>query len=217
MSTVFVAGSIAIKKLDPVAQVRLVNIIELGHHVLVGDADGADTAIQQFLHESGARNVTVYCVGGRPRNNLGDWPINSVATYHKPGSRAYFTAKDIEMAKDADVGLMIWDAKSTGTLSNVIELLTRKRNSTVFINKDKAFHKVVKVADLESLVAHMADASRLKADTKIGLLDKIATLRSRELQSRILLCKEEAAALANQATATSAKQSVDSAIEPAAT
>ena len=29
------------------------------------------------------------------------------------------------MAKDADYGLMIWDAKSAGTLSNLIELLIR--------------------------------------------------------------------------------------------
>jgi hypothetical protein len=186
MTTVFIAGSITIKKLDPMVQVRLVNIIELGHQVIVGDADGADTAIQQFLHESGATKVTVYCVGGQPRNNLGSWPVNNVTTYHKPGSRAYFTAKDIEMSKDADVGLMIWDAKSTGTLSNVIELLTRKRNSTVFVNKEKAFHKVVSVADLEALVAHMAEPSRLKADTKIGLLEKMAALRSRELQAEIV-------------------------------
>lgn len=189
MTTVFIAGSITIKKLDPVAQVRLVNIVELGHQVIVGDADGADTAIQQFLHESGARHVTVYCVGGQPRNNLGGWPVNNVTTYHKPGSRAYFTAKDIEMAKDADVGLMIWDTKSTGTLSNVIELLNRKRNSTVFINKEKVFHKVVQVDDLEALVARMAEVSRLKADTKIGLMEKISALRSREQQTEILARK----------------------------
>jgi len=43
------------------------------------------------------------------------------------------------MAKDADVGLMIWDGKSTGTLSNIIELLTRKCNSKVFIHEEKVF------------------------------------------------------------------------------
>lgn len=210
MTTVFIAGSITIKKLNPMAQVSLVNIIELGHQVIVGDADGADTAIQQFLHESGAINVTVYCVGGQPRNNLGGWPVINVATYHKPGSRAYFTAKDIEMAKDADVGLMIWDGKSTGTLSNVIELLTRKCNSKVFINKEKVFHKVVKVADLETLVGYMADASRLKADTKIGLLEKIATLRSRELQAEILARKAQA-----EPTATATAMALDGGVAKA--
>ena len=46
------------------------------------------------------------------------------------------------MAEAADYGLMIWDAKSTGTLSNVIELLSRKKKSLVFVNKEKEF-KVV--------------------------------------------------------------------------
>lgn len=194
MTTVFIAGSITIKKLDTLVQISLMNIIELGHAVIVGDADGADTAIQQFLQESGTTNVTVYYVGSKPRNNLGGWPVNNIDTYHKPGSRAYFTAKDLEMAKDADVGLMVWDGKSTGTLSNVIELLTRKCNSKVFINKKKIFHKVVSAADLEALVAFMDDSARLKADTKIGLFDRIAALKSRELQVEILAAKARAKA-----------------------
>jgi len=43
------------------------------------------------------------------------------------------------MADVADYGLMIWDAKSTGTLSNVIELLKRKKKAVVFVNKEKTF------------------------------------------------------------------------------
>lgn len=193
MTTVFVAGSITIKHLDPMVQVRLMNILEMGYKVLVGDADGADSAVQRFLLENGASNVTVYCTGDKPRNNLGGWPINSVTTYHTPGSRAYFTAKDIAMAEAAKVGLMIWDVKSTGTLSNVAELLTRGKNALVFINNAKEFHKVVSVNDLEALVAHMADASRLKANTKMGLFDRIETLRAREKVAEILTSKAVAA------------------------
>lgn len=203
MTTVFIAGSITIKQLDPMAQVSLANIIEMGHRVIVGDADGADTAIQRFLHDGGASDVTVYCVGGRPRNNLGNWPVEHVATYQKAGSRAYFTAKDIEMAKHADFGLMIWDGKSTGTLSNVIELLTRKCYSKVYANREKMFHKVRKVADLEALVATMADAARLQADTKIGLFEKIAGLRSREQQAEIMARKEQAPSAAALGAAAS--------------
>ncbi len=192
MTTVFIAGSITIKHLDPLVQVRLMNIIEMKHEIIVGDADGADSSIQRFLLEGGAKNVTVYCSGDKPRNNLGNWPVNSVTTYHTQGSRAYFTAKDIAMAEAAKVGLMIWDAKSTGTLSNVTELLTRKKNALVFINKDKVFHKVVSVIDLEALVARMAAASRLKADTKIGLFERIKNLRSREQVAEILATRSVA-------------------------
>ena len=189
MPTVFVAGSITIKHLDLKVQERLMNIIVQEYPILVGDADGADTSIQQFLYENGARDVTVYCTGAIPRNNIGDWQVHSVTTYHKPGSRAYFTAKDIEMTEAADHGLMIWDAKSTGTLSNVIELLTRKKSALVFINKAKEFHKVICVADLDDLVARMADTARLKANTKIDLFERVNVLRSREQQFAILAAK----------------------------
>ncbi len=168
------------------------NIIVQEHPILVGDADGADTSIQQFLYENGARHVTVYCTGTMPRNNVGNWEVHSVTTYHKPGSRAYFTAKDIAMTVAADHGLMIWDTKSTGTLSNVIELLSARKNSLIFINKEKAFHKVLCVTDLAKLVARMTDSARIKADTKIGLLERIDELQSREQQFAILATKAAA-------------------------
>jgi glutamine synthetase type III len=75
--------------------------------------------------------------------------------------------------------------------------LTRKHNSKVFINKEKVFHKVVKVADLEALVTHMTDTARLKADTKIDLFEKIDALRSRELQAEILARKAQVEPTAN--------------------
>ncbi len=38
------------------------------------------------------------------------------------------------MARNSDYGLMIWDCKSTGTLSNVIELLRDRKKTVVFAN-----------------------------------------------------------------------------------
>jgi hypothetical protein len=32
------------------------------------------------------------------------------------------------MARDSDYGPMVWDCKSTGTLTNVIELLEKRRS-----------------------------------------------------------------------------------------
>ncbi|VVQ26862.1 hypothetical protein PS943_00084 [Pseudomonas fluorescens] len=81
------------------------------------------------------------------------------------------------MAEAADYGLMIWDAKSTGTLSNVIELLSRKKKSLVFVNKEKAFKVVGSVSQLEELVAFMSDCAKRKADEKIKLFDRISLLK----------------------------------------
>ena len=162
MTTVFIAGSIKIKHLDRKFKERIDKIIASGIDLVVGDADGADTAIQTTLFEQGSSNTTVYCSGTRPRNNVGKWPIHSVTSDLAPGSRAYFTAKDLAMAEAADYGLMMWDATSTGTLSNVIELLGRKKKSVVFVNKSKEFMTVGDVAQLQTLVARMSEHARPK-------------------------------------------------------
>lgn len=81
------------------------------------------------------------------------------------------------MAEAAGYGLMIWDAKSTGTLSNVIELLSRKKKSLVFVNKEKEFKVVADVNQLEELITFMSDHAKQKANEKIKLFDRISLLK----------------------------------------
>lgn len=89
MSTVFVAGSMNIKRLDPKFVALLEKVVASEMEIVVGDADGADTSIQNFLHEAGASAVTVYCSGPQPRNNAGNWPVHSVLSDAKPGTRGF--------------------------------------------------------------------------------------------------------------------------------
>ena len=181
MTTVFIAGSIAIKKLHPLFKERLAKIVESDFDVVLGDADGADTSIQQALFDLKAEKVTVYCAGLKPRNNVGKWPVQQITSDAEPGSRAFFTAKDIKMASAADYGLMVWDTKSTGTLSNVLELLRLGRKSVVFVNKDKRFMNVCAVNQLDDLINVMSDTARYKAEDKIKLSQKIGSLRTPQL------------------------------------
>jgi hypothetical protein len=176
METVFIAGSIAISRLDPRVKERISKAVDAGLSIAVGDADGADTSIQQHLASINAEHVTVYCSGDRPRNNVGDWAVEHVYPDAAPGTRGYYTAKDVKMAEAADYGLMIWDAKSTGTLSNVLELLKARKKSVVFVNKAKAFVTVCDGASLERLLENMSDVAKTKADKKIGLASKLASL-----------------------------------------
>ena len=176
VETVFIAGSIAISRLDPRVKERISKAVNAGLCVAVGDADGADTSIQQHLASIKAERVTVYCSGDRPRNNVGDWMVEQVYSDATPGTRGYFTAKDLKMAAAANYGLMIWDAKSTGTLSNVIELLKAKKKSVVFINKATAFVTVSDGHSLEQLLENMSDVAKAKAERKISLSSKIAAL-----------------------------------------
>jgi len=176
MTTVFIAGSISISRLHEKVADRINKIVSSDFNVVVGDADGADTSIQECLQRYQARKVTVYCTGDSPRNNVAEWPVHRVVSKAKAGTRAYFTAKDLEMARDSDYGLMVWDCKSTGTLSNVIELLREKKKSVVFVNKNKDFVTISDKGGLECLVAFMSDHARAKADEKIGLAAKIASI-----------------------------------------
>ncbi len=86
------------------------------------------------------------------------------------------------MAEVADIGLMIWDTKSTGTLSNVIELLTRKKKSVVFVNKAKVFKNVATVEQLEELLSFMSEDAKQKADEKIRLFSRIDALKHEQIQ-----------------------------------
>lgn len=166
MTTVFIAGSISISRLHAKVQERINKIVSSNFNVVVGDADGADSSIQECLRNYQANNVTVYCTGETPRNNIADWPVHRVYSKAKVGSRAYFTAKDLEMARSSDYGLMIWDCKSTGTLSNVIELLRERKKSVVFINKDKDFVTISDISGLEHLLTFMSPHARTKAEEK---------------------------------------------------
>lgn len=80
------------------------------------------------------------------------------------------------MARHSDYGLMIWDCKSTGTLSNIIELLRENKNSAVFINDREDFITVADKGGFNHLLGFMSDHARQKAEEKIGLSAKLAEL-----------------------------------------
>ncbi len=207
MTTVFIAGSISISRLHEKVQERINNIVSSDLNVVVGDADGADTSIQQCLRDYHATKVTVYCTGDTPRNNVADWPVHRVHSKARAGSRAFFTAKDLEMARSSDYGLMVWDCKSTGTLSNVIELLKEKKKSVVFVNKNKDFVTIADKVGLDHLLHFMSEHARAKAEEKIGLSAKLAELNQEQFSLDISGDGQPSAAQADQ---------VDSAAEPIA-
>ncbi|GGX87751.1 hypothetical protein [Vogesella alkaliphila] len=186
---VFIAGSMNIKHLDPKVKERIDNIVAQDFEIVVGDAGGADTLVQWHLFNHGTTRTTVFCSGEQPRNNVGHWPVQYVETNHSKGSRAFFTAKDIRMAEVADIGLMIWDTRSTGTLSNVIELLARKKKSVVFVNKAKVFKNIGTIEQLEELLSYMSEYAKKKADEKIRLFDRINELKHEQMQ--IYVCNRQ--------------------------
>src|SRR5262249_42163772 len=123
VTKVFIGGSRRVSRLSADVKTRIDRIMEQGFPVRVGDANGADKAVQQYLQRRGYKGVEVFCSGGECRNNLGMWPVRAVATGHARKDFDYYAAKDEQMAQEASVGLMIWDGKRAGTLANVARLL----------------------------------------------------------------------------------------------
>lgn len=173
MNKIFISGSMRIKRLDTKVKERIDNIIDSDFSILLGDADGVDASIQELLNSKGYTKVTIFCSGNKVRNIIGRWNVEKVPTDYHENTRLFFTAKDIQMAKKCDYGFMVWDSKSTGTLSNVYELLSQGKKSLVFVNKLKTFIKVCKVTDFEELVSVMSTSAFEKADKKIQLKKKL--------------------------------------------
>jgi adenine-specific DNA-methyltransferase len=107
------------------------NVISRKHDVVVGDANGADKAVQKYFHDAAYEKVTVFS-SGMPRNNLGAWKTREVTPPKSVKGFQFYAAKDREMAREADVGLMIWDGKSSGTVLNVLRLMRAGKNAVLF-------------------------------------------------------------------------------------
>jgi hypothetical protein len=158
MHSVFVAGSRALPKLNTPVKERLDNIVKQNFTVLVGDANGADKAVQRYLAERRYEHVVVYCMDAC-RNNIGNWPTHPHTA--KPGlrrDRQYYGIKDLAMAKDAGCGFMIWDGRSKGTLTNIINLVNAEKKVLLYSAPKRHFFTLRTVDDL----ARALNASGIK-------------------------------------------------------
>ncbi|WP_295093473.1 hypothetical protein [Ruminococcus sp.] len=117
----FLGGSKTITKLKDEAIAAIDELCAARAHILVGDCFGADKLIQEYLTYINYTNVTVYVSGYKIRNNVGVFPVKYIECERLDGYE-FYKQKDIAMADDADVGLMLWDGKTRGTEQNIIYL-----------------------------------------------------------------------------------------------
>ncbi len=150
MTVVFVGGSRMARLTEPV-RIRFSRIVADGYRVVVGDANGIDKAVQDYLASQGYTDVLVYCSGDSPRNNLGSWPIRSIEVGRKTRDRKFYAAKDRAMASEASHGLMVWDGESVGTLQNVLRLLRQGKPVVLYETRARAFRNLKVIADWEAL------------------------------------------------------------------
>ena len=169
MTKVFIPGSRHLSRLNADVKHRIDAIIEKGFTVLVGDANGADKAVQRYLADKHYQHVIVHCMEGNCRNNVGNWSARQVPS--PPGARgfAYYSIKDKAMVDDADYALMLWDGESKGTLNSVINMVRQNKPAVVYLAPKKAFQNVRSSDDLTLLLSNCDTASVRRFERELGL------------------------------------------------
>jgi hypothetical protein len=155
VTKVFVGGSRRITRLDAEVLRRLDRVVEKRLPVVIGDANGADKAVQRYLSERKFEMVEVFSADASPRNNVGGWPVCVIRPEHSRKDFDYYAVKDRAMAAVATVGLMLWDGQSRGTLMNVLRLADRRKPVVVYIQPRKGFVDVRNQGDLASLLSEV--------------------------------------------------------------
>lgn len=152
MTKVFIGGSRQVTALEAEVCDRLDRIVAKDLPVLVGDAGGADDAVQRYFRGRGFGNVTVFSADARPRHNVGEWPVRVIPPGRARKDLERHASKDRAMAAEATVGLMLWDGRSRGTLMNVLRLVAHHKPVVVYVQPDRRFVEIRRRLDLPALL-----------------------------------------------------------------
>ena len=166
-AVIYLAGSrvgVSSGRLPNAVRDRVGTIVRRGMRVVIGDANGADRALQMLLRELGHKDVSVIVGGsGRVRNLADpDWPVERIGASSPLTGRALMTLKDETMGERATHGLMVWsdvyanrfgrESVSSGTLRNVWQLLSAGKPVALFYVPAGSFFDLKSLDDYENLV-----------------------------------------------------------------
>ena len=129
--TIFLGGSQTVNGLTVEVKNELVDFMNLGHKLVIGDCRGADLEMQKFLAENEYKNVVVYYSGDRVRINVGGWEEKKIGANKFDKGYELYKRKDEQMAIDADEGFMILKGATRGTIANIERLIALKKECVV--------------------------------------------------------------------------------------
>jgi len=140
MTKVFFGGSRKIGRLNKEVKKRAENIIGKNITVLIGDANGADKDMQKYLMKRNYKNVIVFCMGNRCRNNIGEWKTHNiinlldhrkkVLVYYSP-EKKFYTLNDF---KDLSHLLAKCDDKLIEFYEKKLDLSSRVNSNDIQLN-----------------------------------------------------------------------------------
>jgi len=128
---VFISGASKTTKIPTQAKKDIDKNIKAGNKILIGDAPGIDTAVQNYIKKY--NNVSVYTIFDKPRYLANkNWEVKKIES--KTGN----VDKDIAMTNDADSGIAIpIENASRATRNNVQRLIEQNKDVNLYEIKDK--------------------------------------------------------------------------------
>jgi len=133
-NSVFISGSISIKTLPQEVKDSIHKVVENKMKILLGDANGIDSLVQDYCLSLNYFNVTVYSISSAPRYQASDkFSLKSVSVpSHVVGGRERQQEKDKAMTDDSQYSFVIWDGKSKGSYANAIRALEQDKKIKLY-------------------------------------------------------------------------------------
>lgn len=178
MTTVFIGGSRNVSHLDDNVRQRLDRIVEKQLPVIIGDANGADKAVQSYLTSRGYSKVEVFCMEGKCRNNIGHWKSRAISAPRGTRNFKYYTVKDQAMAQEASVGFMLWDGMSLGTLANAVRLIGQRKKVVVYHASTRMFTELTCEADWKEFLGSCPPDLRERLERRVATEEPLSPVRS---------------------------------------
>jgi len=134
VNSVFISGSISIKKLPLEVINSIQTIISKNMTILLGDAPGVDSLVQDLCNKENYLNVIIYTITSTPRYkaNYQFQEKNIFVDQEIKSQRERQTHKDKAMSKDSTFSLVVWDGLSKGSYSNIIRALKSNKQVKVY-------------------------------------------------------------------------------------
>jgi hypothetical protein len=140
---VFVSGKVKYDEpLSGKIKKEVDKIVRANASILIGDAPGADTRVQEYLSNLGYKKVVVYTTDKEARNNVGKWNVNKIDASQYSDEREARRQKDIAMTRSSNKGLAISskdDRPDSATSLNIERLRSQGSPTRVYDYKTGRF------------------------------------------------------------------------------
>ncbi|CAA6810424.1 MAG: Unknown protein [uncultured Sulfurovum sp.] len=146
-NSVFISGSIAIKTLPQEVKNSIDKIIQNNMQILVGDANGIDSLVQNYCLSLEYFNVMVYSITSQPRYKASDkFTLKTISVPHAiQNGREKQQQKDKAMTNDSQYSFVIWDGKSKGSYANVLRAFEQDKKIKLY-----AEHRFLEQSEVDS-------------------------------------------------------------------